>query len=310
MYPIKIGTRTSPLALWQAHWVAARLQAAGFETEIVGFQTSGDKIQSVTLSKVGSKGIFTQELEEALLDGRIHIAVHSAKDMPSHLPDGLELIAYTEREISADVVVSFDADFRLEHDTVARIGTSSTRRKALLARYYPHCQPLEARGNLQTRLRKLEEGQFDALILAYAGVHRIGRGDLIRQHLPLDPFTPPVGQGSLAIEVCTGLEVSMQEAIRKALNHADTETCLLAERAYLHEMNGGCSIPTFALAHLVEGGVYLQAGIISLDGKYEIRLAAESNEPDKLGAKLAYLVLEAGGRDILEDIRGTGIVNT
>ena len=305
MNKIKIGTRTSPLALWQAHWVEARLQAAGFETEIVGFQTSGDKIQSVTLSKVGSKGIFTQELEEALLDGRIHIAVHSAKDMPSHLPEGLELIAFTERETVNDVVVSFHPDFRLEHDTVANIGTSSTRRKALLARYYPHCTPLEARGNLQTRLRKLEEGQFEALILAYAGVYRIGRADLIRQHLPTDPFTPPVGQGSLAIEACTKLDGTLRERIRTALNHRETEDCLLAERAYLHAMNGGCSIPTFALAHLVPGSIYLQAGIISLDGSQEIRLATEGQNAEALGSQIAQQVLGAGGDAILREIRNT-----
>ncbi len=302
--PLRIATRSSPLALWQAEWVLARLRAAGLEAMLLPFETQGDKILDRTLSKIGSKGVFTQELEDSLLDGRAHLAVHSAKDMPSRLPEGLQIVCFTEREQADDVVVSYNPAFSLDAGPCT-VGTSSTRRKALLARYYPHARQAEARGNLQTRLRKLAEGQFDALLLAYAGIHRIGQAALVRQHLPLHVFTPPVGQGALAIEVADALPAELRGRLRQALAHPPTEACLAAERAYLATMDGGCSIPTFGHAIWAQGQIRLEAGIISLDGSQEVRhlQASPPAEAEALGRQMALAVLEAGGRQILQDIR-------
>ena len=302
---LSIATRSSPLALWQADWVKDRLQAAGLDGELLPYETSGDRILDRTLSKIGSKGVFTQELEESLLAGTAHIAVHSAKDMPSRLPAGLSILCFTEREAPEDVIVSFDPDFRLDAARPCIVGTSSTRRKALLARYYPQAEQREARGNLQTRFRKLAEGQYDALILAYAGVHRMGFGHVVRQHLSVDVFTPPVGQGALAIEIAETLNADTQARIRTALAHPETEACLRAERAYLSTMDGGCSIPTFGYAHQAEGIITLQAGIISLDGSTEVRLSetAPVNDAQALGYRMAERVLAQGGKEILTAIR-------
>jgi hydroxymethylbilane synthase len=303
---IKIGTRGSALALWQAHHVADRLKAAGHATEIVTFTTQGDRIQDRSLAKIGSKGVFTQELEEALLDGRITIAVHSAKDVQSTLPNGLELVAFLEREKPVDVVISTDPAFRLGNGA-AVVGTSSTRRRALLARHYPAVTAVEARGNLQTRLRKLEEGQMQALVLAYAGVHRLGWDHLIVEELESELFTPPVGQGSVAVECATDLAPSVKEALRLALDHAPTRAALLAERAFLRVLEGGCSIPSFALATLTDDDemLTLRAGLISLDGVTLIRVEGATPAADGalLGARLAAEVLTNGGREVLADIR-------
>lgn len=309
---LKIGTRSSVLALWQARFVEARLQAAGFATELVTFETTGDKIQSVSLSKIGSKGVFTQELEDALLDGRIHLAVHSAKDMPAELPPGLELIAFTEREPADDVLISFKEDLELTTDSAFSIGTSSTRRRALLARYYPNIQVVEARGNLQTRLRKLEEGQFHALLLAYAGVHRLGWEHLIRQRLPQDSFTPQPGQGALAIEASVNLPKEVQGRIVTALNHPETSLCIKAERAYLATLGGGCSIPTFGFASHIGSELTLNCGIVSLDGQREVRQAFSTSvskesysvaTAEELGTHAGRAIAAAGGRAILDEIR-------
>ena len=319
---LKIGTRSSPLALWQAQHVQSLLASAGQSSELVLFETQGDRIQAVSLAKIGSKGVFTQELEQALLDGSIDMAVHSAKDMPSSLPDGLELCAFTEREPAMDVLVSHQAIANFGADSQLVIGTSSTRRKATLARYHPHCTAKEARGNLQTRLRKLEEGQFDALLLAYAGVHRMGWAHLIAAKLDTNIFTPAVGQGSLALEVAITLPTATRALIRRVLNDAATEVCLLAERAFLHAMQGGCSIPTFGYATLASGQLHMQAGIIALDGQREVRLqetiflGADNGEESgannaannaetaiAFGAQLGAKVLAAGGQAILAGIR-------
>ena len=306
---IKIGTRGSALALWQAHDVEARLRAAGFATEIVTYVTQGDKIQDRSLAKIGSKGIFTQELEDDLVAGRITIAVHSAKDLQSTLPAGLVIGAFMEREKPVDVVISFDKNFRLANGP-AVVGTSSTRRRALLARHFPVLTTVEARGNLQTRLRKLETGVngMQALILAYAGVHRLGWDHLIVEELePMLLFTPPVGQGSVAVEWAETLDDATQAALAAALDHAPTRAALLAERAYLRVLEGGCSIPSFGLATLSEDGamVTLRAGLVALDGSGMVRVegAAPLAQADALGVQLAEEVLASGGRELLAAIR-------
>src|SRR6476620_696630 len=245
--PIRIGTRGSKLALWQAYHVEEKLQAAGLQTEIVIITTKGDKILDRSLAKIGSKGVFTEELEDSLRDGSIDMAVHSAKDVQSVLADEFELLAFMERENPSDVVLSFDPNFSLDKEGIV-VGTSSTRRKALLKKFYPHVQTVEARGNLQTRLQKLEEKQFDALLLAYAGVHRMDYGKWVTEVLSLDKFIPAVGQGSVAIETAKNLEPAKKETLKKILDHKETAVCLKTERAFLRTMEGGCSIPSFALA--------------------------------------------------------------
>src|SRR5688500_4511928 len=189
---IRIGTRGSKLALWQANHVAELIRPSGFRTEIVPIETRGDKILNVSIAKIGSKGVFTEEIEEKLLDGSIDIAVHSAKDLSSTLPDELELIAFTEREIVNDVVVTTRKNFRLESENIT-IGTSSTRRVAFVKHIYPNAKTVSIRGNLQTRLAKLYAGECDAQILSYAGVHRMGYDNVIAEKIDTSYVVPPVG---------------------------------------------------------------------------------------------------------------------
>ncbi len=302
--PIRIGTRGSKLALWQAYHVEEKLIAAGLQTEIVIITTKGDKILDRSLAKIGSKGVFTEELEVELRSGSIDLAVHSAKDVQSTLPDDLELLAFMERENPSDVVLSFDPDFSLDRPDIV-VGTSSTRRRALLKRFYPHVKTVEARGNLQTRLQKLEDKQFDALLLAYAGVHRMDYSKWVTQVLSLDKFIPAVGQGSVAIETAKNLDPARKEKLKAVLNHPETAYCLQTERAFLRTMEGGCSIPSFALASLHKGHVTITGGLISLDGQEMIRETFSGNaaEGEALGVKLAETVLAKGGKEILASIR-------
>lgn len=297
---IKIGTRASQLALWQAHYIQDRLEAAGAETEIVAMETRGDKVLDVALSKIGSKGVFTEELEEKLLNGEIHIAVHSAKDLQSDLGTEFEIIAFTEREEPNDVLVS-DQPVDLSQPLV--IGTSSVRRVAFFKRYYPHIQLVNMRGNLQTRLRKMREGQCDALALAYAGVNRMNYNELIVHRFPLSEFIPPVGQGTIAVEIAVTLDESFKNFVKSACNNEITEKCLLAERAFLKEMNGGCSIPVFGYAKNTGDSIVFTGGITSLDGQSTIMVEKTGTEPVTLGKSAALQVLENGGREILENIK-------
>ncbi|GAB3235823.1 hydroxymethylbilane synthase [Algoriphagus aestuariicola] len=303
---VKIGTRGSKLALWQAYHVEALLSAGGLESEIVIIDTKGDQVLDVSISKIGSKGVFTQELEDQLLDGRIDIAVHSAKDMQSTLAEEFELIAFTEREKENDVLLSAKPGIDIRDTSKPLVlGTSSTRRIATLKHFYPHVKTVDVRGNLQTRIRKMEEGLCDALLLAYAGVHRMDYDSMIAQELDLSEFTPAVGQGSVAIEAAKSLDPALRVQIIAACNHSETEVRLNAERAYLRVLEGGCSIPVFALASLEEGKVKLKGGIVSLDGKERIALevSGEKSHAEKLGEELAERVFAAGGKSILEQIK-------
>lgn len=307
MIHIKIGTRGSKLALWQAYYVQEKLEKGGLTTEIVLIDTKGDQILDRSLSKIGSKGVFTQELEDQLRDGRIDIAVHSAKDLQSELDDDLELVAFTEREKANDVLVSFKKDITLYNPTTQNseltIGTSSTRRVALLKHFYPHIKTVDMRGNLQTRLRKLEEGQCDALLLAYAGVHRMEYDALIVEHLSLDNFTPAVGQGSVAIECCQNIETEKKARVRALLNHSDTEICLLAERSFLRTLQGGCSVPVFGLATLHQNTLTMTGGVVSLDGKEMLRQTLVGDNPAVMGKALAQQLLDLGAKRILDEIK-------
>jgi hydroxymethylbilane synthase len=211
MQTIKLGTRGSKLALWQAYFVKETLEAGGLPVEIVIIETKGDQILDRSLSKIGSKGVFTEELEEKLLSGEIHIAQHSAKDLQSDLGENFEIIAFSEREKVNDVLISFDKSLTLESGQPFVVGTSSTRRVAMLKHFYPHIKTVDMRGNLQTRMGKLESGVCDALLLAFAGVHRMGYEEHIAQLITTDTFTPAVGQGSVAIECAVNLDADIKE---------------------------------------------------------------------------------------------------
>ncbi|AFL82978.1 hydroxymethylbilane synthase [Belliella baltica DSM 15883] len=308
MQNIKIGTRGSKLALWQAYHVADLLKSNGINSEIVIIDTKGDKILDVSIAKIGSKGVFTEELEDQLASGQIDIAVHSAKDMQSSLPDGFEIIAFTEREKVNDIILSHHTDIDYKNPKKPLIlGTSSTRRVATLKHYYPHIQTVEVRGNLQTRIAKMESGVCDALLLAYAGAHRMGYDDLIRHELSLDEFTPAVGQGSVAIEAATVMNPEIKSKIIAATNHQETNFRLQAERAYLRVLEGGCSIPVFALADIQKNTLTLKGGIVSLDGSKRIihQLSGEAKNAEQLGKSLAEKVFQSGGLEILNDIKST-----
>jgi len=302
---IRIGTRGSRLALWQAHRVAEAIQQTGAATEVVTISTKGDQVLDVAIAKIGSKGVFTEEIEAQLQAGHIDIAVHSAKDMPSVLPDGFELIAFGEREPVHDVLVNNGQPIDLGATTPLRIGTSSTRRVACLKHYYPHLQPVDMRGNLQTRMRKLNEGQCDALLLAYAGVHRMEYDQYIAADMPLHQFVPAVGQGSVAIEACTDLNPALRQQVAGAFNHAPTHTRIAAERAFLRRLEGGCSIPAFALANLTGADIALTGGLVSLNGQTMIKHTVQgpAQQAQSLGSQLAEQVLANGGQHLLAQIR-------
>jgi hydroxymethylbilane synthase len=290
-----IASRGSQLALWQARWVATQLSAAGQECRIEIIKTTGDKITDVPLAKVGTKGLFTKEIEEALLDGRAHLAVHSLKDLPTELPEGLVLAAIPEREDPRDAMVGRTlANLPMG----AKVGTSSLRRASQLRQLRPDLQVESIRGNLDTRLRKLDEGQYDAILLAAAGLKRLGWGDRIAEILSPEQMCPAVGQGALAIEARTGFEgVAM-------LDHADTRTAVFAERAVLGALGGGCQVPIGAYATVSEDRVHILAIVAAPDGTEVIRAEAEgpAAEASLIGASLAAELLTRGARQILEAV--------
>ncbi|HCH44405.1 hydroxymethylbilane synthase, partial [uncultured Algoriphagus sp.] len=234
--------------------------------------------------------------------------VHSAKDMQSNLPEGFEIIAFTEREKENDVLLSHKKGINLKDVSQPLVlGTSSTRRVATLKHFYPHVKTVEVRGNLQTRIRKMEEGLCDALLLAFAGVHRMGYDDQIVEELSLEEFTPAVGQGSVAIEVATILDSEIKNQLIQACNHQETSLKLRAERAYLRVLEGGCSIPVFALAQTEQDRLVLKGGIVSLDGAERITLEVKGSleNPESIGQELAEKVFAAGGKRILDQIKST-----
>lgn len=301
MEKIRIGTRKSKLAVWQADFIAQKLSEGGFETELVLMETKGDKVQDVSIAKIGSKGVFTEELEQQLAFGEIDVAVHSAKDMQSRLPPKFELIAFTEREKINDVILS-DHEIDMK-DPELVLGTSSTRRIALFKHFYPHIRTVEIRGNLQTRIEKMKKGLCDGLVLAYAGIHRMGYDEMIRYEMPVEEFIPAVGQGSIAVEAHTSLADAKKRAVRKLVNHPQTENELVAERTYLARLEGGCSIPVFALASTRGKTLEITGGIVGLDGNKRIVKSFSGKDPEALGNKLADEVFKAGGDKILAAIK-------
>ena len=300
---LTIGSRGSQLALWQAHYIESRLQALGVETRLVIIKTTGDKITSVPLSKVGGKGLFTKEIEEALLDGRIDLAVHSLKDLPTILPAGLVVAAIPERELPFDAVVGCKlADLKAG----ARVGTSSLRRAAQLRRLRPDLAIEDIRGNLDTRLRKLDEGQYEAIILAAAGLRRLGWGDRIAELLPPETMCPAVGQGALAIETRAGSEAF---TICQHLDHAETHFAVSAERALLAALGGGCQVPIGAHATVEGGRLHLYSVVAHPDGSTLVTHSgdAATDCAEELGRSAARQLLEQGAAAILQAVYGEAL---
>ena len=301
---IRIGTRGSQLALWQAQDMAQKLEANGCTTEIITISTKGDEMLDVSIAKIGSKGVFTEAIEAQLASGHIDIAVHSAKDLQSTLPDGFDIIAFLTREKVNDVLISHQQGVSLAQESIV-VGTSSTRRVATLKQYFPHVKTVAVRGNLQTRIKKMKEGACDALMLAYAGVHRMGFEEMIAEELSHDVFIPAVGQGCVAVEVHEGLDDERRNFLHERLSDSKTSTCVWAERSFLKQMEGGCSVPVFAYCTLHEQQLHIKGGVISLDGKEKVIKTLEDHKANSaaLGKKLAKEVLNSGGREILAKIK-------
>ncbi len=297
---IRIGTRKSKLAIWQAEWVAAKLSAAGLKCGLVPMETIGDKILDTSIAKIGSKGVFTEDLEQRMKTGDIQLAVHSAKDLASTLPDGFELLAFGPRENAQDVIVALNS---LDLTKPLILGSSGTRRVAQFKRNYPHLNIQPVRGNLQTRLQKLKDGMYDGLILAYAGVHRMGFDAHIQVHLPLREYVTAAGQGIVAVECHADMPHTMKLRIREAVNDPQSESHILAERAFLQTMQGGCSIPVFAHAFPHPSGMELVGGILSLDGSQVVQHQLTGHDPNLMGLELGQWVLDNGGKEILAKIR-------
>lgn len=297
---LRIGSRGSQLALWQANYIRSRLESLGESCEIEIIKTTGDKITDVPLAKVGTKGLFTKEIEEALLDGRVDLAVHSLKDLPTELPPGLALAAIPEREDPHDALVGRTLD-ELPHG--AKVGTSSLRRVAQLRASRPDLAVESVRGNLDTRLRKLDQGQYDAILLAAAGLKRLGWEDRIAERIPFSVMCPAVGQGALAIETrATG----DARAFCARLEHPGTRAAVEAERALLARLGGGCQVPIGGHAEIKDGELRL-IGIVGMpDGSRVIRreLAGPAGEGARIGVELGEQLLAAGGREILEVVYG------
>jgi hydroxymethylbilane synthase len=289
-----IGSRGSKLALWQANYVKGRLEALGEECRIEIITTSGDRFQSGPLKEIGTKGLFTKEIEEALLDKTIDLAVHSLKDMPTELPDGLQITAVPEREDARDVMIGY----RLANlPAGARVGTGSLRRVAQVQAARPDVAVEGIRGNVDTRLRKLDEGQYDAIVLAAAGLNRLGWSERIAEHLPVEVMCPAVGQGALAIETRADGGHAMQAVAR--LDHPITHAAITAERAVLKVLGGGCHMPIGAHATLAEGTLHLRAIVINPEGTRMVKRESYGLDATQVGTALGEELLAGGAREIL-----------
>ncbi len=323
-----IGTRGSKLALWQAEWVKSEIQRLrpGLEVELNKIKTTGDKILDVPLAKVGGKGLFVKEIEEALLNGGADLAVHSIKDVPTDFPEGLLLPVICRREDPRDAFISQKSEVRsqkfkdLPNGSV--IGTSSLRRACQLLSLRPDLKIEQLRGNLDTRLRKLDEGQFDAIILAAAGVKRLGWADRITETIPMEISLPAIGQGAIGIECRTGDEFINN--LIAPLNHSDTSVCVRAERAFLKKLEGGCQVPIAAYAriekrqgargkgqnaelHTPNSELLIMDGLVgSITGDRIVkgRIEGSPGDAESLGVSLAEDILSRGAKEILDEVYG------
>jgi hydroxymethylbilane synthase len=301
---LKIATRKSPLALWQAEYVRSHLMAEhdGLEVELVTMTTQGDKILDVPLAKIGGKGLFVKELEQGMMAGDADIAVHSMKDVPMELPEGFDLPVICDRESPFDAFVSNTYAHIDDLPQGARVGTSSLRRSSQLLHKRPDLEILSLRGNVQTRLSKLDGGEFDAIILASAGLIRLEMEGRIRYQIPAEFMLPAVGQGAVGIECREGDEDTI--SLISCLNDKDTHSRVAAERAFNHRLEGGCQVPIGAYAVLEQDQIWLRGMVASVDGK-EMLFAerrAHRDDADSLGRGLAEELLEAGADRILRDL--------
>jgi len=301
-----LGTRASKLALQQSEWFQAQIQAIApdITVTLTRIQTSGDKIVDVPLAKIGGKGLFVKEIEEALLSGDIDFAVHSMKDVPTQLPDGLEILCVPPREDSRDALISRTGCRFQELPVGARVGSSSLRRQSQFLHARPDLRIEMLRGNLDTRLKKLKEGQFDAIILAAAGLRRLGWTEEITEYLDPQLCLPAIGQGALGIEGRSNDQ--FVRSILSRLTHPPTQVAVTAERALLHRLEGGCQVPIAAYATLTNDQVHLEGLVASVDGKTVIRDAVQGTraEAQVLGTRLAERLLARGADKILGEIYG------
>lgn len=302
---MRIGTRGSALALWQANWVKSEMEKKypGMTVTLTKIKTTGDKILDVPLAKVGGKGLFTKEIEEALLRKEVDIAVHSMKDVPTEFPEGLHLASITEREDVRDALISNGVTLKYLKEG-AVIGTSSLRRQAQLCHYRPDFQMEVLRGNVETRIRKQKEGWYDAVILAAAGVKRLGLADNVTEYISENISIPAIGQGALGIE-CSRDDKEINELIA-FFNHYETSVAVRAERALLKRLEGGCQVPIAGHATVKDGRITMKGLVGSVDGKSIIKDGIEGDAKDyeRIGAELGERLLSKGAREILEEVYG------
>lgn len=324
---VTIGTRGSKLAMWQAEFVKRELleRHPTLRVDIEKIKTTGDKITDVPLAQVGGKGLFVKEIEEALLRGAVDIAVHSMKDVPTDFPEGLHLAAICEREDPRDALI-VNSTSRVSRDSAverqksgasllfslprsARIGTSSLRRSCQLLSLRGDLRILTLRGNLDTRLRKLSEGQFDAIVLAAAGMKRLGFAQQIAEMLPIDIILPAIGQGAIGIECRIG-DARINDIVLP-LNHSETSACVRAERAFLKRLEGGCQVPIAAHAFLRDGTLIMHGLVGSISGERMVRgnLAGDPADAERIGTELAEDVLSRGAREILREVYAKGVAS-
>jgi len=301
---LRIGSRGSILARWQAEFVRKQLfQIAGVEAEIIIIKTSGDKMQQSPLTQIGGKGIFIKELEEALLDESVDLAVHSVKDIPTETPGRLFFPAVCRRDDVRDCVVSHSGTSLANLRRGARVGTSSLRRQAQLLHFRPDLDFRDLRGNVDTRLRKVESGEYDAIVLSKAGLDRLGWSQKITEALSTDISLPAVGQGAIAIESRVKDQESAQ--MLEKLDDLETRTAIIAERALLKALQGGCQVPVGAWARIERGELVMEAVVCSVDGSQYIRkkAVAPPDQAAQLGEHLARELAEGGARNILEQVQ-------
>ncbi|MDO8848010.1 MAG: hydroxymethylbilane synthase [Coriobacteriia bacterium] len=300
-----IGTRGSKLALWQSEYIKAKVEAlTGLPVSLKIIKTTGDKILDVPLAKVGGKGLFTKELEVELLAGTVDLCVHSMKDVPTELPEGLVIAAMPERVDPRDVIVSGAGFDLVTLPQGARMGTSSLRRVAQVRALRPDLEIVDVRGNLDTRMRKAEDGEVDAVILAAAGITRMGWAERITSYIPTTQMVPAVGQGAIGIEIREDDEYMLH--VMQQIGHPETMECVTAERVVMCRLEGGCQVPIGAYARYEDDTLTMDAVVGSVDGTHIVReqLCGDAGEPEALGEAMVERLLALGAGEILESIRG------
>lgn len=303
---IRLGTRASALARWQADWVLARLQERGARVTLVPISTSGDRDQQLPVDQIGGQGVFTKEIQRALLDGRIDLAVHSLKDLPTAVVQGLCLAAVPDRAPTGDVLVSRRYLRLGELPVGAVVGTGSLRRQSQLLHYRADLKVQEIRGNVDTRLRKLDEGQFDAIVLAEAGLRRLGLADRITELVPPSILLPAIGQGALGLE--TRADDRATRAAVEPLDHPETHAAVVAERAMLAALHGGCMAPIAAWARVEEGILYITGRVLRRDGseKLEASHLGPADDAASIGRELAAELIARGATRLIGASRSRG----